>query len=48
MDFDFFKFESGDGSKWLIASRDAVIGENYANQEREIVKSSLFDAPSSA
>ena len=32
---------SGDGSKWLIATKDAVIGDFYSNKDRQILKSSL-------
>ena len=33
----------GDGSKWLIATKDAVIGDLYSNKDRQILKSSLND-----
>ena len=33
----------GDGSKWLIATKDAVIGDFYSNKDRRIIKSSRID-----
>ena len=47
-DFDDFLFTTGDGVKWLIATRDAVIGANYANSLRSILKSSINSNPYSA
>ena len=43
--FDEFLFASGDGSSWLIATKAAVIGENYANAPRDIIRSSTSDVP---
>ena len=34
-------FISGDGSKWLIASKQAVIGELYDDAKRQVLQSSL-------
>ena len=38
--FTYFKFETGDGEKWLIATKDAVIGGYYTNATRPIVSAS--------
>ena len=38
---DEFMFATGDGTKWLIASKFAVNGENYDNDRRTIEKSSI-------
>ena len=40
MYYTHFLFETGDGEKWLIATVDAVIGENYNHNSRPIVASS--------
>lgn len=34
-----FLFVTGDCQRWLVASRDAVIGEHYSNTYRDIVES---------
>lgn len=38
--FDLFLFASGDCTKWLVATPDAVNGENYSNAYRTIIASS--------
>ena len=38
--FDEFLFATGDQTKWLVASRDAVLGGYYANAQRTITLSS--------
>ena len=38
--FDQFLFATGDGRHWLVATREAVIGENYDNTPRDVIKSS--------
>jgi hypothetical protein len=48
IEFDEFKFETGDGQKWLIATKEAVIGEHYANSLRRIESSSMSASPYSA
>jgi len=40
MYYTHFLFELGDGERWLIASKEAVIGEHYKNDPRPIVASS--------
>ena len=34
----YFMFATGDLAKWLIASKDAVIGATYANAQRSILR----------
>ena len=36
---------SGDKTKWLVASKDAVIGGWYQDTEREVLQSSLNTQP---
>jgi len=48
IDFDEFLFASGDETKWLISSKDAVIGGFYAGVECDIIKSSMSGASSRA
>ena len=43
-----FLFTTGDCEKWLIASRDSVIGGWYADETREIIMSSTSSSPYSA
>jgi hypothetical protein len=43
--FDEFLFATGDGRKWLIARKDAVTGEFYTNQLRDIRMSSIRGEP---
>ena len=31
----------GDGSKWLVATKDAVVGDFYSEEDRQVIKSSL-------
>ena len=31
----------GDGSKWLVATKDAVVGDFYSKKDRQVIKSSL-------
>ena len=31
----------GDGSKWLVATKDAVVGDFYSETDRQVIKSSL-------
>jgi len=38
---DEFLFATGDGTKWLVASKDSVVGAFYANQLRTITASSV-------
>jgi len=40
-----FLFATGDCEKWLVANRDDVVGENYANSPRQIQASSTSDTP---
>jgi len=47
-DFDEFLFMTGDGSKWLIASRDQVNGAYYADSGRTITMSSISATPYTA
>ena len=35
-----FLFSTGDESKWLVASKDEVVGGYYANEDRTIILSS--------
>ena len=39
--YNSFSSASGDGSKWLIATVDAVIGDWYENEKRDVEKSSI-------
>jgi hypothetical protein len=39
--FDQFLFATGDGRHWLVATREAVNGENYDNTPRDVIKSSV-------
>ena len=39
-EFDQFLFSTGDKMKWLIADRDSVIGEWYADSYRTVYRSS--------
>jgi hypothetical protein len=49
IDFDQFMFATGDGEKWLIATKDAVVGTGpYGLTNRPILKSSDSCAPYSA
>jgi len=48
MDFGEFLFVSGDCSKWLIASRFDVTGEEYGTALRTVMKSSASSTPYSA
>lgn len=43
--FNEFLFATGDEQKWLIASKAAVTGGYYANQKRDILKSSTRSSP---
>jgi len=47
-DVSTFMFATGDCEKWLVASKDAVIGEYYANQPRQIMRSSTSEHPYTA
>jgi len=38
-----FLFATGDGTKWLVASKDAVTNGFYANEDRTIIASSTSD-----
>jgi len=44
-DVHTFLFATGDCEKWLLASKDAVIGEYYANMPRQIMESSTSEHP---
>jgi len=44
-DVHTFLFATGDCEKWLVASKDAVIGEYYANMPRQIMESSTSEHP---
>ena len=46
--FTQFKFSTGDGTKWLIATKDAVTGGYYSNAQRPIIASSASSSPSQA
>jgi len=46
--FDQFLFSTGDCSKWLIATKQAVIGSYYSNAARTILKSSTSSDPYTA
>ena len=46
--FNEFLFSSGNGVKWLIATKDAVIGEYYKNSKRNIIRSSISSTPYNA
>jgi len=43
-----FLFATGDGQKWLVASKDSVVGGFYANELRPIIASSKSATGSSA
>jgi len=43
-----FLFATGDGQKWLVASKDSVVGGFYANELRPIIASSASATASSA
>jgi len=43
--FNQFLFATGDCDRWLIASKDAVIGAHYANSDRQILMSSTNPNP---
>lgn len=43
--FNQFLFITGDCDKWLIATKDAVIGEFYSNSNRPIISSSKSSTP---
>jgi len=47
-DVSTFLFATGDCENWLVASKDAVIGEYYANTPREIMRSSTSSEPYTA
>ena len=38
-----FLFATGDGTKWLVASKGAVVGGFYENEDRTIIASSLSE-----
>ena len=40
-----YLFSTGDESKWLVATKDAIFGESYMNIPRPILMSSLSDQP---
>ena len=42
-----FLFATGDETKWLVASRNAVLGEYYDNSDRDVEMSSLSTSRSS-
>ena len=44
-EFDEFLFASGNFEKWLVTTKEAVLGSFYANEEREILKSSKSPTP---
>ena len=46
--FDEFLFASGDCTKWLVATKSAVIGENYENAYRTVSHSSTSSTAYSA
>jgi hypothetical protein len=41
-------FSTGDCQKWLIATKDAVLGSFYENEPRAILKSSISATPYTA
>lgn len=43
--FTYFLFATGDKKKWLVASKDAVIGRHYMDEQRDIVTSSDSPTP---
>merc|ERR1712217_816080 len=45
---DQFLFATGDWTLWLIATNDAVRGEHYADEDREILMSSEQSNPYTA
>ena len=47
-DFDEFCFSTFNFKHWLHCTKDSVNGENYSNQERPIIKSSISTIPYSA
>lgn len=46
-EFDQFLFTTSDCNKWLIAEKDQVLGW-YANEDREIIRSSTSSEPYTA
>ena len=48
LNFNQFLFSTGDCQKWLIATKDAVLGGFYANEPRAILKSSISATPYTA
>jgi hypothetical protein len=40
-----FLFATGDGTKWLVASRDSVMHGYYSNAQRDIIMSSSRSTP---
>ena len=52
MDFNQFLFATGDCEKWLIATKESVVGSDfqafYSNANRDILKSSLSPEPHQA
>jgi len=47
-DVSTFLFATGDCENWLVASKDAVIGEYYGNEPRHIMRSSTSEVPYTA
>lgn len=43
INFREFLFVTGDEQKWLIATKDAVVGKFYNGEKRQIIKSSISD-----
>jgi hypothetical protein len=42
--FDEFLFATGDGQKWLMATKASVVGEIYSDSPRTIMRSSISSA----
>ena len=46
--FNPFLFASGDEQVWLVATVDAVIGENYELADRDVIYSTISSEPYTA
>lgn len=43
--FNQFLFVTGDKKKWLIMGREAILGSNFHNKNKLVLKSSLNAEP---
>ena len=45
---EYFLFATGDGTQWLVATKEAVLGSYYADEKRDIIMSSLSETATQA